>query len=110
MKSENIVRYTANEIDDKIRRGEDRTDWERIRNLTYEEIEASIDFEDEGTFDLSKAQPGLPPPFTQRPMVEIDEDLMDWFQAQGDGYQPRINDVLRAYVEARRKEPTPSSR
>jgi len=101
-KTERIVRYTADELEDMIRRGEDLTDWERVRKLTDEEIEASIDFEDEGTFDLSKGQPGLPPPFTQRPMVEIDEDLMDWFKAQGDGYQPRINDVLRRYVDAYR--------
>lgn len=101
-KNERIVSYTADELDDMIRRGETKTDWERVNNLTYEEIEASIDFEDEGTFDLSQGQPGLPPPFTQRRMVEIDEDIIDWFKEQGPGYQPRINAVLRSYVDAHR--------
>lgn len=32
-KNERIVRYTADELDDMIRRGEDRTDWERVNNL-----------------------------------------------------------------------------
>lgn len=102
-KHERIVRYTADEIEEMIRQGSTLTAWERVRNLTDEEIEAAIDFENEGTFDLSKGQPGPPPPFTQRPMVENDEDLMDWFRAQGDGYQPRINAVLRSYVTAKRE-------
>lgn len=102
-KSEHIVSYTTDELKEMRRRGETETDWERVRNLTYEEIEASVDFEDEGTFDFSRAQPGLPPPFTQRPMVEIDEDLIDWFKSQGPGYQPRINAVLRSYVDAHRR-------
>ena len=103
-KSEHIVSYTADELDEMRRRDETKTDWDRVRNLTDGEIEASIDFEDEGTFDFSRVQPGLPPPFTQRPMVEIDEDLIDWFKAEGDGYQPRINAVLRSYVDAQRRE------
>lgn len=102
-KNERIVTYTAAELDKMIRQGDTLTDWDRVENLTDEEIEASINFEDEGTFDFARAQPGLPPPFTQRPIVEIDEDLIDWFKAQGDGYQPRINAVLRAYVDHQRK-------
>jgi hypothetical protein len=46
-----IVRYTAAEIDAMIARGESRTDWERLRSLTDEELEASIDVEEEGEFD-----------------------------------------------------------
>jgi hypothetical protein len=45
---ERIVRYTADEIDEMIRRGESRTDWAYVDALTEEELEASIDFEDEG--------------------------------------------------------------
>lgn len=39
-KKDDIVRYTAEEIDAMIAAGEDRTDWSR--NDTYEEIEAQI--------------------------------------------------------------------
>ena len=52
-KSENIVRYTAEELAEKVRRGEDQTDWERVAALTFEEIEASIDFEEEGDEEIS---------------------------------------------------------
>ena len=38
-KNETIVRYTAEEIDAMIARGEDRTDWERVNALTAEEID-----------------------------------------------------------------------
>ena len=41
-KKENIVRYTAEEIDAMIARGEDRTDWARVEATTEEEIEADI--------------------------------------------------------------------
>jgi uncharacterized protein (DUF4415 family) len=34
----------------------------------------------------------------------LDEDVFAWFRTHGPGYQTRINAVLRAYVEARRRE------
>ena len=57
----NIVTYTDDELKEMIARGESETDWDYVRSLTYEEIEASIDFEDEGEFDFSNVIPGLPP-------------------------------------------------
>lgn len=98
-KNERIVSYTADELDEMRRRGETLTDWERVRNLTHEEIEASVDFEDEGTFDWSQAQPGLPP-LKRQLTVRLDEDIIDWFKKQGPGYQTRMNAVLRSYVDA----------
>ncbi len=35
--------------------------------------------------------------------IRFDEDILDWFKAQGKGYQSKMNAVLRAYVEARRE-------
>jgi len=35
--------------------------------------------------------------------IRLDADVLDWFRAQGKGYQTRINTVLRAFVEARRR-------
>jgi uncharacterized protein (DUF4415 family) len=35
--------------------------------------------------------------------LRIDEDVLAWFRAHGPGYQSRINAVLRAYVEARKR-------
>ena len=31
--------------------------------------------------------------------LRVDADVLDWFKAQGPGYQTRINALLRAYKE-----------
>ncbi len=32
--------------------------------------------------------------------LRIDQDVLEWFKAQGTGYQTRINTVLRAFRDA----------
>ena len=34
--------------------------------------------------------------------LRVDADVLAWFKAQGDGYQTRINAVLRAFRDASR--------
>jgi uncharacterized protein (DUF4415 family) len=49
------------------------------------------------------ARRGLPPlPRKAAISLRLDADVLDWFKAQGGGYQTRINAVLRAYMEAAR--------
>jgi uncharacterized protein (DUF4415 family) len=101
-KSEHIVRYTAREIDEMIARGEDRTDWERVNNMAPEEIEANVDEDDEGHFDLSEGYAGLPPGIgvsKKQLTVRLDSDVIDWFRSQGKGYQTRMNAALRQFME-----------
>jgi uncharacterized protein (DUF4415 family) len=44
---------------------------------------------------------GLPPaPRKAAISLRLDAEVLDWFRAQGGGYQTRINAVLRAYMEA----------
>jgi uncharacterized protein (DUF4415 family) len=101
-KNERIVRYTKQELDEKVRRGEDRTDFARLDAMTEEELEDSIDHEEEGGIDWSTLQIGIPGP-KQQLTVRFDADVIDWFKAQGSGYQTRMNAVLRSYVDAQRK-------
>lgn len=35
--------------------------------------------------------------------LRIDADVIHWFQQQGQGYQTRINAILREYVDRHRK-------
>jgi len=44
-------------------------------------------------------------PLTRKRQVtlRIDADVLEWFKAQGPGYQTRINELLRAYKNAREK-------
>jgi uncharacterized protein (DUF4415 family) len=34
--------------------------------------------------------------------IRLDVDMLDWFKSGGPGYQTRINQVLRDYMEANR--------
>jgi len=47
---------------------------------------------------------GLKPvPRKQQLTLRIDADVVEWYKAQGLGYQTRINALLRAYMEESRK-------
>jgi uncharacterized protein (DUF4415 family) len=100
---EHIVRHTAEELSEKRRREETRSDWARVDAMTEEELEASIDVEEEGEIDWDHVQVTVPPG-KQQLTIRIDADVLDWFRGQGPGYQTRINQVLRAYVDARRTQ------
>ncbi len=101
--NEDIRHHTAEELNTLRARGEDATDWRRIDALTKDELEAAIDPEDEGDFDWSQVTVGLPAPKKQL-TVRFDLDVVEWFRAQGAGYQTRMNQVLRSYVEARSRK------
>ncbi|MEA5534732.1 BrnA antitoxin family protein [Crocosphaera sp. XPORK-15E] len=36
--------------------------------------------------------------------ISLDEDILEWFKNQGQGYQILINNVLRSYVNAQQKK------
>lgn len=97
-KERTIVRYTAEELDEMARRGEDQTNLEAVKALTEEELEASIDYEEEGHPDWSTLSTELPGPSVSFSMY-YDADVLAWFQTLGPGDQIKINDILRSYVE-----------
>lgn len=107
-KSGTIVSYTADEIDEMLARGESQTDWERVRALTFEEIEAAIASDpDEAGWeyqppDWDNVIIGFPKPKRQL-TVRLDGDIIEWFKETGTGYQTRMNAVLRSYVEAEKR-------
>ena len=107
-KQEHIVRYTAEELDEMLCRGESQTDWARVDAMTEEELEASIDQAEEGEFDWSTVQVGIPGPKRQL-TVRFDADVIEWFKAQGAGYQTRMNAVLRSFVEAQKERAATSA-
>jgi len=97
------VRYSAEELAAMNARGEDRTDWDKVKRTTSAEIEAQAkadgDLAAEGW--QQTAIMGLPP--KKEPVnLRIDSDVLDWFRQSGKGYQTRINNVLRAFVTSRR--------
>jgi uncharacterized protein (DUF4415 family) len=109
----NIVSYTADELEEMIKNGDTLTDWARVDALTEEELEASVDEQEEGTPLWEFALPvSFNLPGKKQLTIRLDEDILDWFKVQGSGYQTRINAVLRKYVEAQKagEEPKPRRR
>jgi uncharacterized protein (DUF4415 family) len=84
-----------------------KTDWARVDALTDEEIEKSIeddpDWAEFKDVDWSKAVLFNPP--EKKPIsIRLDADVLDFFKRGGSGYQRRINQVLRSYMDQRRKK------
>ena len=102
-KSESISRYTAEELEEMRAAGLSKTNWARVDAMTEEELEASIDHDEEGEFDWSNVMTEIPGP-KQQLTVRFDADIIEWFKAQGAGYQTRMNAVLRSYVDAKKRE------
>jgi len=107
MSKENIVRYSADEIRRMVDSGESRSDWARVDAMTDEEIEAQMrgdpDWADFMDIDWSKATIVYPVP--KNPVsIRLDKDVIDFFKAQGKGYQTRINAVLRHYMQESKKK------
>jgi uncharacterized protein (DUF4415 family) len=92
-----------------VARGESQTDWERVHAMTEEEVERNADLDDLGEdpmpdgrkWTVFKGMPTLAP-VKKEIHIRLDEDVLDWFRAQGARYQTRINAVLRAFVQAQK--------
>jgi uncharacterized protein (DUF4415 family) len=66
-----------------------------------------IDFSDTpeltpAMFARSIVRRGLKPvPRKRQLTIRVDSDVLDWYKKQGQGYQTRINALLRAYMQER---------
>jgi len=78
---------------------ESRTDWERIKGMKDEEI----DLTDSPELDDAFFREAVPWPVQKKQVtLRLDPEVLDFFKAQGRGYQTAINKVLRRYVEAQK--------
>ena len=80
-----------------------RTDLRRVRQLTDANLVRDGDAPEwtPEMFARAVARKGLKPvPRKALLSLRIDVDVIDWFKAQGVGYQSRMNALLRAYMEA----------
>jgi uncharacterized protein (DUF4415 family) len=107
-KKNDTVRYTDKQIKARIARGEDRTNWRKAKAMTGKKLEASIRADDDdvrGEPDWTKAIMGVPAP-KDHINIRIDHDVLEWFRANGRGYQTLMNNVLRAFVQSRQGGPS----
>ena len=80
-----------------------QTDWARIDSMTDEDIdftdlpEVTDEMWEKGVFrkgiEISNSK-------IHRKILAIDRDIIEFFKAQGQNYQTKINQLLRAYMEA----------
>lgn len=100
MKKEHIVKRRWGDR----RKGE--TDWARLDAMTDEELEASIandpDWSEFKDIDWSDAVLVFPPK-KKAISIRVDEDVLDFFKREGEGYQRRMNAVLRSYMQQKSK-------
>ena len=55
-------------------------------------------------FARAVVRQGLAAPPTKTLLsLRVDSDVVEWFRAQGRGYQSRMNALLRAYMQAHRR-------
>jgi uncharacterized protein (DUF4415 family) len=77
-----------------------RTDWTRLKSG---KPEASDDHPEADIKHIVRGvvRRGLKPvPPKTSISLRVDQDVLEWFKAQGPGYQTRINTVLRAFRDA----------
>ena len=83
-----------------------KTDWARVDALTDEDIDKAIaDDPDWAEFkDIDWSNAVLVIPAKKKAIsIRVDEDVLDFFKKEGDGYQRRINAVLRSYMQQKAK-------
>jgi uncharacterized protein (DUF4415 family) len=73
--------------------------------MTEEEIEQNAldDPDNPPITDFSRAVI-LPRPKKESIHLRVDADVLDWFRANGHGYQTYINSVLRVWYELKSKQ------
>jgi uncharacterized protein (DUF4415 family) len=82
-----------------------RTDWKRLAALSDQEIEtlADQDKDNPATTETDWAEAVTFAPLRKTTInARFDADVVAWFKAQGPGYQPRMNAVLRHYMEVQK--------
>lgn len=80
-----------------------KTDFGRLRSARDSDIVRTSEHPEASLKHIVRgiARRGLKPLSRKASIsLRVDRDVLEWFKAQGDGYQTRINAVLRAFRDA----------
>ncbi len=80
-----------------------QTDWARVGSLKDRDIRVSRSHPEVDPLHIVRGivRKGLKPFSPKRAIsLRVDPDVLEWFRAQGAGWQTRMNEVLKAYKEA----------
>jgi uncharacterized protein (DUF4415 family) len=95
-----ITRRTTRQLARMRAAGGDRTDWARVKKIARTGGKPDRDSPEVTPEQFARAvvrRGGLPRTSKALLSIRVDRDVVDWFRAQGRGYQTRINALLRAY-------------
>lgn len=104
MSAKRITRVSLEDLD----KMESLTDWERVRNMTDEEIaEAAASDPDTVHPDdpwwrkqLERGGVTVPPRVRKkRVTLHLDEDVLAWYRRRGRSWQHSVNHALRRYMQ-----------
>jgi uncharacterized protein (DUF4415 family) len=99
MKKENILTRKWGD------RRKGKTDWARVDALTDEDIAKAVANDPDAVpIDMDWSNAVLVIPAKKKAIsIRVDEDVLNFFKKEGDGYQRRINAVLRSYMQQKAK-------
>jgi uncharacterized protein (DUF4415 family) len=88
---------------DSPRKG--KTDWAAVDALTDDDIAKAVANDPDAVpVDIDWSDAVLVIPAKKKAIsIRVDEDVLNFFKKQGDGYQRRINAVLRSYMQQKAK-------
>ena len=73
-----------------------KTDWKRLAEMSDEDIDTS-DIPELGDDFFNHVQ--LRMPAKKSVTLRLDEDVLEFLKSEGQGYQTRINKLLRNYMD-----------
>ena len=80
-----------------------RTDWRRVKAMKDRDIKITPEHPELDVNHIARVivRKGLKPVEAKRSIsLRVDAEVLAWFQAQGPGYQTRMNAVLKAFKDA----------
>ena len=82
-----------------------KTDWARIDALTDADIAKAVANDPDAVpIDIDWSDAVLVMPAKKKAIsIRVDEDVLDFFKKEGEGYQRRMNAVLRSYMQQKSK-------
>ena len=83
------------------------TGWDALEEKTDEELREAVESDPDAYFldeDWFEAATFVDSAAKERISIRLDKDILEFFRAEGCGYQSRINKVLREHVAVRQYE------
>jgi uncharacterized protein (DUF4415 family) len=80
-----------------------RTDWKRVKSMRDRDIKITPEHPELDLKHVARVivRKGLKPVAAKKSIsLRVDAEVLAWYQAQGPGYQTRMNAVLEAFKDA----------